>query len=408
VTTVDPSFKYPRVAEWSLDVQRAIAKGLAIDVAYVGNYGWNETSAAQLNMPALGAGWDQTAIANCLSPASVAANYNNCKPTAAKEVGQYTNIFPYFNFITQNQSHSKSNYNALQVTANQRAYHGLSFIAGYTYSHSLDNTPDGSPYDPANLGMYYGSGAADIRNRFSFSPTYQLPGIKSPAQMLQGWSVNAIVLLQSGQPWTPNDTVSTSEDISGTGNGTAAAQYWNYAGPKSAFQPTFNPIPCYGGTFQGCTAFASAPAAIQTACTNAATAPYGGSGTQLGQLALASLANFGCFTQSNGVLTPPAYGTLGNAAKGTFIGPTYYNVDFSVAKLWKVKERYTAQFRVEFFNFFNRVDLALTPTSVSPSSGFSGQFGCSCTTPDTGNRNLNPVLGSGGPRHVQFGLKLTF
>jgi hypothetical protein len=91
-----------------------------------------------------------------------------------------------------------------------------------------------------------------------------------------------------------------------------------------------------------------------------------------------------------------------------FIGPTYYNVDFSVAKLWKVKERYTAQFRVEFFNFFNRVDLALTPTSVSPSSGFSGQFGCSCTTPDTGNRNLNPVLGSGGPRHVQFGLKLAF
>jgi len=408
VTTIDPSFKYPRVAEWSLDVQRAIAKGLAIDVAYVGNYGWNETSSVQLNMPTLGAGWDQTAIANCLSPASVAANYNNCKPTAAKEVGQYTNIFPYFNFITQNQSHSKSNYNALQVTANQRAFHGLSFIAGYTYSHSLDNTPDGSPYNPVDLSRYYGSGVADIRNRFSFSPTYQLPGIKSPAQMLQGWSVNAIVLMQSGQPWTPNDTVSTSEDIIGTGNGTAAAQYWNYTGPKSAFQTTFSPIPCYGGTFQGCAAFASAPAAIQTACTNAATAPYGGSGTQLGQLALASLANFGCYAQGNGVLTPPAYGTTGSASKGFFEGPVYYNVDFSVAKLWKVKERYTAQFRVEFFNFFNRVDLALTPTSVSPSSGFSGQFGCSCSTPDTGNRNLNPVLGSGGPRHVQFGLKLTF
>ncbi len=44
VTAIDPSFKYPRVAEWSLDIQRAIAKGLAVDVAYVGNYGWNETS----------------------------------------------------------------------------------------------------------------------------------------------------------------------------------------------------------------------------------------------------------------------------------------------------------------------------------------------------------------------------
>jgi hypothetical protein len=405
VTTIDPSFKYPRVAEWSLDVQRAIAKGLAIDVAYVGNYGWNETSSVQLNMPTLGAGWTTAKINTCLASKPT---YNQCTPDTTQEVGQYSAIFPYFNFITQNQSHSKSNYNALQVTANQRAFHGLSFIAGYTYSHSLDNTPDGSPYNPVDLSRYYGSGVADIRNRFSFSPTYQIPGIKSPAQMLQGWSVNAIVLMQSGQPWTPNDTVSTSEDIIGTGNGSGATQYWNYAGPKSAFQTTFNPIPCYGGTFQGCTAFASAPAAIQTACTNAATAPYGGSGTQLGQLALASLANFGCYAQGDGVLTPPAYGTTGTASKGFFGGPVYYNLDFSVAKLWKVKERYTAQFRVEFFNFFNRVDLALTPTSVSPSSGFSGQFGCSCTTPDTGNRNLNPVLGSGGPRHVQFGLKLTF
>jgi hypothetical protein len=421
VTAIDPSFKYPRVAEWSLDIQRAIAKGLAVDVAYVGNYGWNETSGAQLNMPALGAGWDQTAVSNCLSLASIAANYNNCKPTTGKEVGQFTNIFPYFNFITQNQSHSKSNYNALQVTANQRAFHGLSFIAGYTYSHSLDNTPDNSPYNPGNLSLYYGSGAADIRNRFSFSPTYQLPGMKSPGQMLQGWSVNAIVLLQSGLPWTPIDTVSTTEDISGTGNGTAAAQYWNYAGPTSDFRPGFNPIPCYGGgsgpttTFAGCTPllFTTPNAnqgleAIRQSCVTAAAAPYGGAGTPLGQLAIASLANFGCFAQGNGVLTPPAYGTLGNATKGTFIGPTYYNVDFSVAKLWKVKERYTAQFRVEFFNFFNRVDLATAPTSFAPSSGSSGQFGCSCTTPDTGNRNLNPVLGSGGPRHVQFGLKLTF
>ncbi len=159
---------------------------------------------------------------------------------------------------------------------------------------------------------------------------------------------------------------------------------------------------------QGCTAFASAPAAVQTACTNAAVRSLRRRWHPLGQLALASLANFGCFAQGNGVLTPPAYGTIGNATKGTFIGPTYYNVDFSVAKLWKLRERYTAQFRVEFFNFFNRVDLATAPTSIAPSAGSSGQFGCSCTTPDTGNRNLNPVLGSGGPRHVQFGLKLTF
>jgi hypothetical protein len=233
--------------------------------------------------------------------------------------------------------------------------------------------------------------------------------------MLNGWSVNAILLMQGGLPWTPNDTVSSTEDIVGTGNGTAAAQYWNYAGPSSDFRPTSDPIPCYGGSFSGCTLLNFANTnpspgleAIRQSCVTAATAPYGGSGTTQGMLALASLTNFGCFTRGNGVLTPAAYGTIGNATKGTFIGPVYYNLDFSVAKLWKIKERYTAQFRVEFFNFFNRVDLSPSPTSVSPSAGSNGQFGCSCTTPDTGNRNLNPVLGSGGPRHVQFGLKLTF
>ncbi len=405
VTTIDPGFRYPRVLEWSVDVQRAIAKGLAVDVAYVANFGWHETSGAQLNMPAFGAGWTQAAINTCLASAPA---FGSCKPDATKEVGQYTTIFPYLSFITQNQSYSKSNYNALQVTANQRAFHGLSFIAGYTFSHSLDNSTDGSPYNPLNLNQYYGSGVADIRNRFSFSPTYQIPGRKSPGQMLEGWSINAILLMQGGTPWTPNDTVSSTEDISGTGNGSGGAQYWNYSGPKSDFRPGRTPIPCYGGSFSGCTAFASAPAAVQQACTTAATAPYGGASTQQGQLALASMANFGCYAQANGVLTPAAYGTLGNLGKGSFIGPVYYNIDMSLSKLWKIKERYTAQFRFETFNTFNRVDLTPTPTSTSPSAGFSGQFGCACTTPDTGNRHLNPVLGSGGPRHIQFGLKLTF
>ena len=104
--------------------------------------------------------------------------------------------------------------------------------------------------------------------------------------------------------------------------------------------------------------------------------------------------------QNGGVLTPPAYGTLGDATAGMFAGPNYRNVDFSVAKLWKWKERYSAQFRVEFFNFFNHSDFAAPGADpTTPSS-----FGHSQNTPDSSN----PVLGSGGPRHVQFGLKLVF
>jgi hypothetical protein len=122
-----------------------------------------------------------------------------------------------------------------------------------------------------------------------------------------------------------------------------------------------------------------------------------------GALAVASLMNLACYVQGGGVLTPAAYGTIGNASRNLFRGPAYYNVDLSVAKIWKFKERYSAQFRAEFFNLFNRADFPI-PAVTDPNSGFSGQFGCSCSTPDS----ANPVLGSGGPRHIQFALKLTF
>jgi len=79
-----------------------------------------------------------------------------------------------------------------------------------------------------------------------------------------------------------------------------------------------------------------------------------------------------------------------------------YNVDFSLGKDWKWKERFGAQFRFEVFNLFNHSDFAAQGSD--PSKGVSGQFGCACSTPD----NSNPVLGSGGPRHIQFGLKLTY
>jgi hypothetical protein len=195
-----------------------------------------------------------------------------------------------------------------------------------------------------------------------------------------------------------NDWLGTGENTN-SGIGAGVTQFWNYSGPRSAFSntgPTL--IPCYG-VLAGCTAFASAPAAIQTACKTAAQAPYAAGSTNA-QLALSALANEACYVQGSGILTPPAYGTLGNATSGLFTGQNYYNVDFSILKLWKVRERFTAQFRAEFFNLFNRADFAAPGTDPTKPA----TFGVATATPDSGD----PVLGSGGPRHIQFGLKLTY
>jgi hypothetical protein len=241
----------------------------------------------------------------------------------------------------------------------------------------------------------YGNSDNDIRHRFTFSPTYLIPGMKSPGQMLQGWSVSGVLTMQGGQPWSPVDQ---TNDILGTGEVNnsidAGMQTWNYTGPRSAFTAGPTPIPYLTG-----------PAAL-SACSGAAQAPYAGN-AQLQQLALASLTNLGCYQQGGGILTPPAYGTIGNAGRNIFLNPAYYNVDLSVAKDWKFKERFGVQFRVEFFNLFNRADFlvpSLPASGVDPSA--NAQFGCGCATADV--QGNNPVLGSGGPRHIQFGLKLSF
>jgi hypothetical protein len=101
-----------------------------------------------------------------------------------------------------------------------------------------------------------------------------------------------------------------------------------------------------------------------------------------------------------------------------FRGYPYYNLDLSVTKVFKFKERLTAQFRVEFFNLFNRPDLVnpfggpggdstyTDPTAAGGGAATSGSFGFRPTTPDV--LSSNPVLGSGGARAMQLGLKILF
>lgn len=436
---VDPNFLDPYSVQWNLDVQRALTSKLSLDVAYVGNHGADEQSQVDLNQVPFGYGWNTpvakspfngaTPAAYCIAAPSTNCSAANLKSTVIPAVeanatagGFYRNTYPYLSYIDEATNGDISNYDGLQVTLQGRDYHGLSFLAGYTYSHALAETDadiEGGltvSTDKNNQRLNYGNSAADLRHRFTFSPSYNIPGIKSPAQMLQGWTLSGILLLQDGLTWSPNDTTTDyigTGELGATSGGQSTTQDWNFSGTPSAFTVSSNPatpITCYGA--KGCTAvssFTSAPASIQAVCQNAATAPYGGPTTPNGILALAALKNAGCYVRNGGVLTPPAFGTFGDAYKGIFRGQNYYNVDFSIAKIWKIKEAYSAQFRIEFFNLFNRADFAFPGSgggtvAAGSNPASASTFGAATVTPDASN----PVSGSGGPRHIQFGLKLTF
>jgi len=96
----------------------------------------------------------------------------------------------------------------------------------------------------------------------------------------------------------------------------------------------------------------------------------------------------------------PAPGTFGNAGRNTVIGPRTNSADFSVLKSTRIAERANLQFRTEFFNLFNHPNFTLPNVTLN-----SAAFGTIASTVDVANGN---PLGDGGPRLVQFALKLLF
>jgi hypothetical protein len=118
----------------------------------------------------------------------------------------------------------------------------------------------------------------------------------------------------------------------------------------------------------------------------------------------------GCYVKGKSVMVPPKQGTFGTMGRNIFRDRGFKNVDFSVFKDFRFKERVGAEFRVEFFNVFNHPNFA-NPYGAAVGAGFNdpsgtSSFGCGCATPDIPAGN--PIVGSGGARDIQLGLKFTF
>lgn len=364
---VDRNLRNPYVTTWNFNVQEAITNNLALELGYVGNHGFGLTGLRDINQ------------VNPQSPAEIACGH-------CEQAGRpYDAQFPFLAFINYLSNQYQSNYNGLQATLTERVSHGLSFIVGYTYSHSLDDVSESAlgniPQNSLFPGAEYASSDFDIRNRFTLATTYAIPGRKAWGQMLEGWQINSIVTLQSGQPWNVSDQ---NDDISLTGE---LNDRWDFFGNPADFTSGPTPIPYFSG---------SSNAACASQATTAAL--------------LSSLQQFGCYAKGNSVLTPPALGTFGTMGRNIFHDGGFRNWDLSVVKNWHFEERFGVQFRAEFFNVLNHPNFA-NPWGAAnqyeltdPSS--STTFGCGCATPDVAA--TNPVIGSGSNRAIQLGAKFSF
>ena len=448
---VDPNLRTPYVSNWNLDLQWSPANNLVVDVGYVGNHGTkflgmldiNQPVATTANVPGVGVttfgpGYTAVGLGACAAAPSLA----NCAvdPSGEQAARPYNSKYPYLGFIDKMGNFDNSSYNGLQAVIKSRAYRGVTVTVGYTYSHAFGEGSDqglgGGNFLPINS---YGSRSRqlngptsfDVRHRLTIAGSYAPPGRKGWGQMLEGWSINTVAVIQTGMPWYVSDATT---DFAGTGeiNGNPAATQggqWNFFGNPKDFTPVHNFAninPAAGGYtvcddvtitsdcvaptpgipyFPGSTDLSNSPTANRTCNEKAA---------GLGPLALASLRLLGCYGLGNSVLIPPPYGGYGETQWNQFYDQGFRNWDFSVTKSFLINERLTAQFRVEFFNILNHPDFG--NPSGGPAGGnaevdpsFAGQdtgLGVVSATPDVASGN--PVLGSGGPREVQLGLKLVF
>jgi hypothetical protein len=258
------------------------------------------------------------------------------------------------------------------------------------------------PQNSLNQPAEYGSSDYDTRHRFTLQASYAIPGKKGFGQLLEGWKLNGILNLATGQPWLVDDT---GNNFSGNQDST---DRWNFYGNPSDFKSGSSSFPyCTGpttcSTTSGLTFVQSFYSAAQSQsmwaqCTAVAPDP-------------STLATGGCYVKGKSVMTPPAAGTYGTMGRNLFYDPGFRNVDLSLFKDFKFKERFGAEFRFEVFNVFNHPNLAnpyggVVNSAIGNDPSVPGTFGCGCGTPDIVNGN--PILGSGGARDIQLGLKLTF
>ena len=147
IMSVNRNITTPYIWNWTLNLQHAITPNVSLELAYVGNHGTNLTGIRDINQPAVGSGWPAANIAACTQAALAAgpgAQYPTltnpaCQDDTGNEIGPYNTKFPYLSNIFNMANVYRSNYDGLQVTLNSRNFHGLSMVAGYTFSHALDD-----------------------------------------------------------------------------------------------------------------------------------------------------------------------------------------------------------------------------------------------------------------------------
>ncbi|HEV2859688.1 MAG TPA: carboxypeptidase regulatory-like domain-containing protein [Pyrinomonadaceae bacterium] len=429
ITTFAPDLKLPSVHQWNLSFQRELPGGLVMQAAYIGRRGLRLLMAYDINQidaaPILGSFLRLQAnnsTQNCLPsgatrdssqpacvPAFTAAQIpllaagvsginaafvnsttvqgqlaNNAAGAFAERIENTSLGFKLrpnqqFGRITYLDNSGSSVYHAAQFTLRRRFATGLGLNMAYTFGKSMDNQsvdPVGTTSGGA-LSTTTSRSIADLRdlkNEWApsdFDRTHVLtanavwelpvgrgrhflsgsPGVVN--HLLGGWSVNTIYTYMTGEPFQVNSGQRTSN----------AAHVSRALITDPSVRARLQFLPNVRGPV--------------------------------------------VFENESGFAVPPP-GSNGSG-RNVFRGPSYWNVDLGIVKMFDITERVRLQFRTEMFNAFNHpnFDNPRSASVGSPTLG-SSQFGRTCCTTVAPNTSTNVIQTGESARIIQFGLKLQF
>jgi hypothetical protein len=269
-----------------------------------------------------------------------------------------------FGTIRRIQNDEYSHYNGLTAILRQRTSHGLSGMLSYTWSHDLDITDNSNgastTMDQYNIGLDYGDSNWDIRNRFVGAATYELPIIPHAnalvREALGGWQANAIVTLQSGEPFN----VALGFDQANVGLPRGNVQRPNWVHKSSAHCSLHDYIRNNGYNNGGASCIDATAFAI------------------------------------------PDLGTYGTSRRNSIHGPGFSNVNFSLFKSFDIWESLKFQFRAEAGNLFNH------PSAGNPNSEIEQGFDPSNPVATSNFGSVTTTSTFYSPRSIQLAGKLVF
>ncbi|MCW5980917.1 MAG: TonB-dependent receptor [Bryobacteraceae bacterium] len=313
----------PYLQHWSFTAQQRLGHSRVLEVGYVGSKGTKQLSARDINQP---------------RPSPVSPNL---RPV------------PYFADINQLESRSNSNYNSLQARLQQHVTRGLSLLASYTWSKSIDDASSffasaadaNFPQNSYNLRAERGRSNFDLRQRLTFSYSWELPfgrgkrflTADSPAsRVFGGWETFGIWTFQTGRPVT----VALLSELDNSNTGRSILGFGANDRPNVVRDP-----------------------------------------------ALANPTTERWFDP--GAFQMPPFGSFGNAGRNIVDGPGLQTVNVSLLRDFSVSEGLRFQFRAEAFNLLNRANFDLPDVFL-------------------GSPTFGRILSAQSPRRIQFGVKALF